>query len=70
MEPWVLSSTYREHADQAGELARAFFWYRGFLRAITILRQHVPLPELANLVRAAFYAPPEKFFPKSAAGAR
>eukprot|EP00974_Lingulodinium_polyedra_P071431 6910992-Lingulodinium_polyedra.AAC.1 len=31
MEPWVLSSAYLKHADQAGGLARALFWYRGLL---------------------------------------
>ena len=58
MEPWVLSLIYRARLVKVEQLAGALFWYRGFLRVITLLRQHSPLEDIQNLVRAYCCMPP------------
>ena len=68
LEPWVMARAQQRHSRLVREQADGAFWLRALLRVITLLRQHSPMQDLVNLVRAAFYATPAQLFPVSAAG--
>ena len=61
-EPWVVAKQRQRHQTLAQEYLDTLFWSRGFLRVLTLLRQHTPAQELVALARAAFFATPATFF--------
>ena len=61
-EPWVVAKQRQRHQTLAQEYLDTLFWSRGFLRVLTLLRQHTPTQELVALARAAFFAAPATFF--------
>ena len=68
LEPWALAASRRKHERAMQQQSAAVFWFRAFLRILFLLRQHAPLADVLSLCRAAFFASPRNFFPRSAEG--
>ncbi len=62
MEPWVLNRKMETHTSQLMAYRRLIHSTRRMLRVLVLLRSHVPLRDLRELIRALMYARPSQFF--------